>query len=102
MWVKTERSFSCSFMSFPFHVRFKPPRPHVQHQHGQRNGGADQTPAAEAASDDACIHASQRTASTSAVKTYPAPRSVRINGVGVALGSILRRRRPTCTSIERS
>src|SRR6266851_2146725 len=44
----------------------------------------------------------QRTVSTSAAKTYPAPRSVRISSVCDPLGSIFRRRRPTCTSIDRS
>jgi hypothetical protein len=44
----------------------------------------------------------QRTVSTFAAKTYPAPRSVRISLVCDPFGSIFRRRRPTCTSIERS
>jgi hypothetical protein len=44
----------------------------------------------------------QRTACTGAVKTYPAPRSVRMSWGRAASGSSFFRRRPTCTSIARS
>ena len=44
----------------------------------------------------------QRTASTSAVKRYPAPRSVRINWPPPSVFSILRRSLPIWTSMARS